>query len=314
MNIRSYQPGDEVAQAAIYNEATAALPRYKPATSEEILRRCRERGFDPTTRWYAEVNGNVVGYATLQTNGRVGRPWCRAGHERAADPLFEKVLQSVKERGIRTAFAVYRGDWTDTKEFFTRHGFELTREVLNFVLDQADMPTRPGRRLNPLTPLRKEDVPAVFEMGEGVLRSRSPEELERHLFQNPYFPPDSLFVVRNRADQAPIAVGILVCNLTYSDPAQVDANMPCFRLGAFGAEGMTTKRLNGMFSFLTNARKDVSALGLDLLGHASFQFDEAGGGSSHLGAQAPSDAAHLVRFYQSYFRKQGSFPIYERAL
>lgn len=314
MHIRHYQPGDEVAQAAIYNAATVNLPRHKPATSEEVLRRCRERGFDPSTRLYAEVDGKVIGYAIFHTNGRVGFPWCHPGHESAAEPLFKAVLKAMKERGIKTAFTAYRSDWSTTKEFFTGHGFELTREMLNFILDQADMPTRPGRRLNPLTPLRKDDLPAVFEMGAGIIRSRSLEELEKHLFHNPYFTPDALFVVRNRADQAPLGVGIVVANLTYADPAQVDASMPCFRLGAFGTEGTTTKRLNGLFSFLASNRRDVSPVALDLMGHASFQFEEAGGGNTALAAQVPSDAAHLVRFYQSFFRKQGSFPIFERAL
>jgi hypothetical protein len=31
-------------------------------------------------------------------------------------------------------------------------------------------------------------------------------------------------------------------------------------------------------------------------------------------AQAPSDVPHLLRFYQSHFRHQGSFPVLERSL
>jgi hypothetical protein len=119
-------------------------------------------------------------------------------------------------------------------------------------------------------------------------------------------------VLRNRADEAPLAVGILIANLAYADPTQVDSMMPCFRLGAFGTEGMNTKRINGLFSFLARDQRQVNALGLDLLGHASFEFEDAGGGN--LAAQVPSDAPQLLRFYQSYFRRQGSFPIFERAL
>jgi hypothetical protein len=314
VNIRTYQLGDEAAQAAVYNEAAADLPKFKPATPDEIARRCRAPDFDPGTRFYAEDGGQVVGYVTFLPGGRVGYPWCRRGHESAAGPLFAHTLKAMRQRGLREAFAAYRGDWTRVKEFFLSNGFELTREVLNFLLDPADMPTRPGRRANPLTPLRREDVPAIFEMSAGVVRSRSPEELERHLFQNPFFTPEALFVLRNRADDAPLAIGVLIANLTYGDPAQVDAHMPCFRLGAFGSEGQTAKRLNGLFSFLTREKGNVSPMALDLLGHASFQFEDAGGGAGSLAAQVPSDAPHLVSFYQSYFRRQGSFPILERAL
>ena len=33
-----------------------------------------------------------------------------------------------------------------------------------------------------------------------------------------------------------------------------------------------------------------------------------------LAAQVPTDAPHLLAFYQSYFRPQGTFPVYERPL
>ena len=313
MNIRTYRPGDEAAQTAIYNEAAADLPRFKPASLEEVNRRHRARDFDPDARFFAEVDGRPVGYATFHANGRVNFPWCRTGHEQAAGPLFQRILQAMRDRRLKSAFAAYRSDWTAQKDFFQAHGFELVREMVNFVLDPADMPTRPGRRSNPLTALRREDIPALFEMGANVIRSPTPQELEQHLFKNPYFPPDSLFVLRSRTDDSPLAVGILVTDLTYADPNQVDAAMPCFRLGAFGTEGMQTKRLNGLFSFLSKDQRSVSPLALDLLGHATFQLEEAGGGGS-LAAQVPSDVSYLLRFYHSYFRRQGSFPIFERAL
>ena len=45
--------------------------------------------------------------------------------------------------------------------------------------------------------------------------------------------------------------------------------MPCFRLGAFGAEGLTAKRVNGLFSFFAADPQETNALGVDLLGHAA---------------------------------------------
>ena len=85
MTIRSYRPGDEQAQAAIYNEAAADLPKFKPASVEDVRRRCRAKDFDPATRLYAEVNGQIVGYVTFQPNGRIGFPWCKKGHEEQAE-------------------------------------------------------------------------------------------------------------------------------------------------------------------------------------------------------------------------------------
>src|SRR5688572_1622067 len=46
MTIRTFQAGDEVAQVSIYNEAAAALPKFKPASIDEVRRRLRDPEFD----------------------------------------------------------------------------------------------------------------------------------------------------------------------------------------------------------------------------------------------------------------------------
>src|SRR5260370_1346184 len=218
MNIRNYQPGDDATQAAIYNEAAGQLPKFKPANEGEVNRRTKVPDFDPGSRFYAIDGGEVIGYAMFHPNGRASFPWCRKGHENAADSLFEAVENAMKARGMRLAFAAYRGDWAPPKEVFKGHG------------------------------------------------------------------------VRQ----------------------QVDPAMPCFRLGAFGTEGMQTKRINGLFSFLCASDRDVNPLALDLMHHATVRLEESDAGS--LAAQVPSDAPHLLQFYQRYFRRQASFPVFEKAL
>jgi len=312
MNIRNYQPGDDSVQAAIYNEAAGQLPKFKAATEGDVNRRTKALGFDPGTRFYAVAGGQVVGYATFHPNGRIGFPWCRKDHEAAAKPLFEAALRAMKNRQIPLAFAAYRHDWTAPKEFFTHHGFRVAREMVSFVVDQVELPTRTGKLSNPLSPLSREDIPAIYALGPNVLRVSSPQELEKHLFQNPYFKPESVFVLRSRANNVPLAAGIVIDNSGYADPKQVDSAMPCYRLGAFGAEGMQTKRINGLFSFLCASDRDVNPLALDLMHHATVRLEESDAES--LAAQVPSDAPHLLQFYQRYFRRQASFPVFEKVL
>jgi L-amino acid N-acyltransferase YncA len=309
MTIRTFQPGDEAAQVAIYNEAAADFPKFKPATLDEVQRRCRAADFDPATRYVAEAHGQPVGYATFHLNGRVSYPWCRKGHEHLAEPLFEKVLQALRARGLKRAFAAYRADWQAVCYCFTNHGFRLAREMVNWVVELKDLPTVGAS--NSVTPLRRDEIAAVFALAPRALRVETPAELERHLFHNPYFPPEAAFALRERSSGPPVAVGVLVANRAYADPRQVDAAMPCFRLGAFGTEGMSTKRLHGLFSFLI-ADCDARPAARDLLGHAAALFQAAPGEA--LAAQVPSDVPHLVGFYEEYFRKQGSFPVYEREL
>src|SRR5262249_53643366 len=194
------------------------------------------------------------------------------GRGALAKPLFQAVLAAMRARGMKRAFAAYRGDWPAQRDFFLGHGFQLAREMVNFVVDLADLPTPGGPPGNPVTPLQAGDLANLLALGSGVVRSTSVAELERHLFRNPHFTPDSLFVLRSRQDNSLLAAGILIENSAYADPQQVDSGMPCFRLGAFGTEGMQTKRINGLFSFLARPGRDFTALALDMLRHVMFRL------------------------------------------
>jgi hypothetical protein len=312
VTIRTFQPGDDAAQVGIYNEAAGDLPKFKPATLDEVRRRARGPDFDPDTRFFADEGGLVVGYAAFRANGRVSFPWCRKGHERHAAPLFETVLAEMRRRGMPVAFAAYRADWPAQRDFFLAHGFRAAREMVNFVLDLTDMPTPGARAGLAVEPMREDDVPAVLALGQGVIRCRTVEQLTDYLFDNPYFGPDSAFVLRGPDGKTPVAASVLVTDRAYADPLAVDANMPCFRLGAFGTEEMQWKRLNGVFSFVARPGPDVNPLALELLAHAAGRLSDTDLGT--LAAQVASDAAHLLRFYQQVWRRQGAFPVFELAL
>jgi hypothetical protein len=75
---------------------------------------------------------------------------------------------------------------------------------------------------------------------------------------------------------------------------------------------MQTKRINGLFSLLVRPDREAGGLALDLLGHAAGRVQSKD--VDTLAAQVPSDVPHLVRFYQQYFQRQGSFPVFERVL
>jgi hypothetical protein len=311
MTIRSFEPGDDAAQVSIYNEAAAELPKFKPATLDEVRRRGRAPEFDRSTHFVALRDGKPVGYAAFHANGRVSYPWCRKGQEEQSGPLFERVLAEMRRCGLPRAFAAYRPDWPAQKDFFLAQGFRQAREVVNYALDLAEMPTPSARPSNAVTPLTPADLPAVLALGAGVVRARDAAELGRHLFENPYFPADSAFALRGAKGEVR-AAAVLVMDAAYADPRQTDPAMPCFRLGAFGTEGLSTKRVNGLFSFVAADKTDLKPLGLDLLGYSAFRLRDTD--VETFAAQAPSDAPHLLRFYKEYFRRQGAFPVFEMAL
>lgn len=312
MTIRTFQTGDEVAQVSIYNEAASDLPKFKPATIDEVRRRLRDPDFDPGTRFYALVGGKPVGYAMFSPSGRISFPWCRKGHDNCAGPLLQTVLDAMRARGMKSAFAAYRSDWPAQLAFLQSAGFVQVREMINYVLDLVEMPTPAARASSSITPLNPDDLPAVLELGKGVLRCSTVGELNRALFLNRRIPPGSHFCLRSRSDGHPVAVAALIAKADYANPKQLDAMMPCFRLGAFGTEGLTHKRINGLFSLLAADTRDLSASCLDLMAHASNLVADVD--VETFAAQVPSDAPHLARFYKSLFRRQGSFPILEREL
>jgi hypothetical protein len=313
MLIRTFARGDEAVQAAIYNEAAASLPRFKPATLPEIQRRTTARDFDPTMRFFAEDGGRPVGYCLFNANGRISFPWCRPGYESCARPLFERVLSTMKDRKYPLAFAAYRGDWLTVRDFLLGYGFPQVREMINFLQEVVDMPTASFRAGSPITSLRREDIPAVFRLAPEALRVGTPEALEECLFRNPYFSPDALFVLRGKVGGEPLAVGLLITEPAYANPLHLDPLMPCFRLGAFGTEFMQAKRIKGLFSLLARDDGNFPTLALDALGRVVIKSQELED-LDVLAAQVPSDVPHLVRFYAQRFRRQGSFPVYERSL
>src|SRR5215813_1680454 len=118
MTIRTCQPGDAAAQVSIYNEAASDLPKFKPATLDEVRRRYRGKQFQPENHFFAVTANASVGYVSTQSSGRIGYPWCRKGHEDQAEPLFQAALEAMKSKGVKLATAAYRNEWGRIKDFF----------------------------------------------------------------------------------------------------------------------------------------------------------------------------------------------------
>ncbi|VTU00429.1 Uncharacterized protein OS=Singulisphaera acidiphila (strain ATCC BAA-1392 / DSM 18658 / VKM B-2454 / MOB10) GN=Sinac_5816 PE=4 SV=1 [Gemmataceae bacterium] len=311
MNIRTFQPDDEAAQAAVFNAAAAALPGFKPAAAADVRKRTAAPAFDPATRFYAEDGGRVVGYCVLEPGqGRVSFPWCVPGAEAAAPALLDAAVRAAKARGLAKLFAAYRRDWEPVLRFFADHGFAHARDVINYWSAIGDMPTLLDKSV-PVEPLLPEDVPALARAGRGVLRLPE-EELEAYFFENPHFPASAVRVLRARGTGLPYAVGLGLDRRDYADVRKVDPLAPCFRLGAFGTEGLNTKRVNGLFSFVALEPERAAPAALTLLSALSEEMTD--GSVDAFAAQCPSDVKYLVLFYSRYFKEQGRFPIFERAL
>jgi hypothetical protein len=311
MTIRSYQTGDEHAQARIYNMVAGRLPAFKPSTPQEISRRYQPTDLDSATRYYAIEGSAVVGYATFSSNGRVSYPWCLPGAESYQAPLLETVLAAMRERGLPEAWAAYRDDWVPVLDFFRGHGFREKRSMVNYVAEVSRLPAPdrlPANRL--IEPLKNEELPRLIELGHGVFADVTRQELERFYWSNMFYRfAESLFALKEAESHRIVGVCLLVVDDRFADPTKIDAAMPCFRLGTFGTERERHKRVTGLFSC---AFADPAEGGLLL--SAALGIATRHSQLSHIAAQAPSDAVALCGWYDQFFQRQGAFPILSRRL
>jgi hypothetical protein len=311
MTIRSYQPGDEHAQARIYNAATASLPGFKPATAQEIARRYQAADFDPQSTFYAEENGDVVGYVVFTSNGRVSCPWCLPGMEAVREPLLEAVCAEMTNRGFPESWAAYRADWLPVLGFLAKHGFHEKRSMINFVADVSRLRLSdhlPGDAV--IEPLQRDDLPQLIGLEPQLFAGSTAEALERFFWDNPFYSfPGSLQALKDGMRGEIQGVYSLVVDDSFAGPTTIDPAMPCFRLGAFGSERERHKRVNGLFSCVFAAEGDGDALLASAL-----QSRPAGSQLTHVAAQTPSDAEALCDWFGRRFQRQGSFPIVSRRL
>jgi hypothetical protein len=238
-------------------------------------------------------------------------PWCKKGFESAAPLLLEAALQSARDRGLTKVFAAYRRDWEPVLRFLAENGFTRARDIINYWADPVDLPTLVTRSKLPINRLTREDVPALAAMGKGIIRLPA-EKLEAYYFANPYFAVEAFLVLRGADGKTPLAVAVGLESAAYADVKKIDPLAPCYRLGAFGTEGRNTKRVNGLFSYLVADPAHALTAGMALLSEASQEMTE--GTVEALAAQCPTDAPHLVGFYSRYFKEQGRFPEFEKAL
>ncbi len=311
MNIRTYQPGDELAQARIYNIAAGSLPGFKPGKPDEIAQRLRAGDSDPHAMFYATQNGEVVGYAVSSAIGRVSVPWCLPGAESVQEPLLESLAAEMKKRGISAAWAAYRADWSPVLDFLREHGFSQDKSMINYVADISHLPSTaslPSNRL--VTPLNRDDLPQLAALGPILFHTLDVRTLEQSLWESRFYSfPEQLLALKDASSGELRGVSLVVIDDRFADPTKIDPSMPCFRLGAFGTEGQRHKRVNGLFSCVFVDEPDG-----DLLLATSVQSVSNQSTLTHLAAQAPSDAKTLCSWYDRFFERQGSFPILSRQL
>ncbi len=267
---------------------------------------------DPESRYYAVENGEVVGYAVFGSNGRISYPWCLPGAETLRQSLLETMLLEMRKRGIPEAWTAYRANWSSVHEFLHQHEFTEKRQMINYVAEFEQLPAEDRLPANRVVEHLTcgGSASRLIAIANGLLAGSDPRTLEEFYWDHPLYNfRESLFVVKNSDNGEILGVSVLVVNDQFADPTKVDAAMPCFRLGAFGTERERHKRVNGLFSCVfvdeTEGERLLSAALRTQTNHS---------GPTVIAAQVPSDAPALRAWYDRFFQRQGSFPIWSRPL
>src|SRR5262249_11565751 len=162
-----------------------------------------------------------------------------------------------------------------------RRGFARSREMINYVADVSDLPAGVPPREGAFAPVGREEFRQAVAMGEGLFVGEDPEAVAGFYAESPYVTPVGLFALNNVRDDPLRGLGVAIVDGRYADPTQIDAAMPCFRLGSLGTEVERHKRVKGMISVVFRDEED----GVALLAEASRRLRQAG--LAHAAAQVP---------------------------
>ena len=192
-------------------------------------------------------------------------------------------------------------------QYFREHGSSNTRD--DQLCCKAGQASRPTPSLWSDHHAARETGPsAIAGAGAGPVRRLRSHVSGSFSLENPHFSADDLFALRDDGADTLLGAALIIANAAYADPSKLDAAMPCFRLGAFGTESQRHKRVNGLFAAVF---ADESA-GELLLSEAARRLGRLG--LTHIAAQAPSNVPTLCAFFDTFFDRQGEFPILVRPL
>ncbi|MCE7733945.1 MAG: hypothetical protein GPJ54_03645 [Candidatus Heimdallarchaeota archaeon] len=94
---------------------------------ESLRKAFSKEGFDPTTKFYAFQDNQIVGFLTSGVSDTVANmefPIVLPEHEAAENLLIEAAYSSFKNRGITQVISRVSPRWGKTVDFANKHGYE----------------------------------------------------------------------------------------------------------------------------------------------------------------------------------------------
>ncbi|MFX0092169.1 MAG: hypothetical protein ACFFBD_10445 [Candidatus Hodarchaeota archaeon] len=139
--IKTYEEGFVEDQAKIGTEATKNWSFHQQSTAKRLRQVYSLPNFNPSTRFYAFVKDEMVGFLTTTILEKENEPMTanlflplvKEGHEKAQEVLIKYALEALQEKGVEYVTTNLGENWGNGKELLNKFGFKHTEDVFHIV-------------------------------------------------------------------------------------------------------------------------------------------------------------------------------------
>jgi predicted GNAT family N-acyltransferase len=134
-SINQYQDGFIDAQARVGREVTKTWTFFFQTPAEQLKHIYSQPDFDAETRHYCFKGNELVGFLTSKVEkddtwkASLEFPLVLPGHENCESLLFERALDVLRKKGVRTVNTRVSGHWGRTVEMAEKWGYTFAKVV-----------------------------------------------------------------------------------------------------------------------------------------------------------------------------------------
>jgi hypothetical protein len=150
--IKKYQEEFLDAQERVGKKATETWKSFAQTPADQLKHVYSQPGFDPETRFYCFKDGELIGFLTSKaeeggTKASLEFPLVLPGYKDAESLLFEKALEVLRGKGVKTVQTRVSEGWGNTVEMAKKWGYTFAEELAIIYcapVDTAHIKALPG--------------------------------------------------------------------------------------------------------------------------------------------------------------------------
>ncbi|MHA2295507.1 MAG: hypothetical protein ACXAEU_16965 [Candidatus Hodarchaeales archaeon] len=206
LKLRSYEKGDEKAQADIFNKVIVEMdPETVLIKPEKVRKRHQEPNFNPEqVKYLVNQDGKIVGYTECRVSDGfhgIFYPLILKEYrsKETLDQLFSAIYDFAKNNNPQTIESHYVYNLNYAHEYFKKQSIAKiveTREVKDMSIDIDEISTDvPGYEVKPLT---REDFPSLIafrQSKKSIVGDELTVEILKDRFEKGEMSPENSFLI-----------------------------------------------------------------------------------------------------------------------